>query len=237
MRILTGIGVLLFAFGLTGCGDVPPTQPQLRVILPPVTPPTQGSLVVFRESSSGFSTSDVHDAQGDIVQFTSAGEIIWTADGTHFKGHAGDGPIHAFCQCWFDVRFGTSGGERHAYLTADYGHDNPGTVVDLEVVGGVLVMTQTTMYPPGSYTLSGVVTTMTGGGPEALEGADVYFIVGGIVGGGWRAARTDKDGAYKIQGLYDSSPEVSAQKEGYLTQTRVVSIGGDTRLDIQLIRR
>jgi len=231
MRISTWTGVLLLAFGLTGCGDAdfPPTKPQ-----PIVTPtPTPASLVVFRESSSGFATSDVRDAQEHIVQFTTAGKIIWTADGTEFNGHTGDGPINAFCQCWFDVRFGTSGGERRAYLTADYGHDNPGTVVALEVVNGALVMTQTTMYPPGSYTLSGVVTTATGGGPEPLEGVDVYF----PLRGGWRAARTDKDGEYKIQGLYNGSLNVSAQKAGYLTESRPVSISADTRFDVQLVRR
>jgi hypothetical protein len=28
--------------------------------------------------------------------------------------------------CGFEVRFGSENGERRAYLTIDYGHDNPG---------------------------------------------------------------------------------------------------------------
>ena len=49
-------------------------------------------------------------------------------------------PAGHVCECEFEVRFGTENGERRAYLTADWGHDNPGTVVDLAVTGGTLVV-------------------------------------------------------------------------------------------------
>jgi len=110
---------------------------------------------VFTDQASGFSTSDVRDVQEQIVQFNTAAELIWTADGTRLPGYRvianffipADG-ICAFCS--FEVRFGTKGGERRAYLTFDYHHDNPGTIVDIEVVGGQLVMTKTDVPVPGT---------------------------------------------------------------------------------------
>ena len=94
-------------------------------------------------------------------------------------------------------------------------------------------MIQTTVYPPGTPTLSGVVTEMTSRGPVPLEG--VY--VERSVSGGWRLARTDAAGSYAIQGLSDGIAVVSVAKEGFRTEERNVSIDGDTRFDIQLVRR
>ena len=58
----------------------------------------------------------------------------------------------AVCQegCAFEVRFGDEGRRARAYLTADYGHDNPGTLVDVEVSQGALVVNRTLVFPPGS---------------------------------------------------------------------------------------
>ena len=44
-------------------------------------------------------------------------------------------------------RFGTKDGERRAYLTADYGHENPGTLVDVDVVGGALFVKRLSVFP------------------------------------------------------------------------------------------
>jgi hypothetical protein len=80
---------------------------------------------------------------------------IWTADGTRLPGyrleHGYQGASFItgkICAegCAFEVRFGTRNGERRAYLTADYGHDNPGTLVDVEVSGGALVVTRTSLF-------------------------------------------------------------------------------------------
>jgi hypothetical protein len=46
-----------------------------------------GTLVVFREPATGFSTTDVHDAHDRIVQFTTRGDLVWTPDGTHIPGY------------------------------------------------------------------------------------------------------------------------------------------------------
>ena len=70
-------------------------------------------LRVFTDVASGFSTSDVRDAQDQIVQFSTAGELIWTPDGTSFSGYAGSGAFvnaEALCKCWFEVRFGVRDG-------------------------------------------------------------------------------------------------------------------------------
>ena len=143
---------------------VAPSQPPVRV-------PAAPTLFEFIDDDTGFKTFDLRDAQNQIVQVNSNSELIWTADGTRLPGYRATG--YAFsddrryyfiegkiCEagCAFEVRFGTEDGERRAYLTVDYGHDNPGTVVDVEVSGGELQVTQTDVYPPGTPTLSGVVT-------------------------------------------------------------------------------
>lgn len=238
---------LVLAVGMVGCSTYGASAP-----FTPFSPsrvPQSGALPtptlwVFRESS-GFSTTDLRDVQEQIVQFNTANELIWTADGTHLPGYRveshnfGTRPVFfisgAICAegCAFEVRFGTRDGERRAYLTADYGHDNPGTLVDVEVAGGALVATRTDVFPPGTFTLSGVVTEETQTGSAPLEGVSVYR---GMTGG-WQGSTTDKKGFYTILGMYDGIGEVSVSKEGYGTERRPVSINGDTRFDIQLVRR
>ena len=137
------------------------------------------------------------------------------------------------CVCWFEVRFGSEGGERRAYLTADYGHYNPASLIRLDLVGGQLVMAQTGEYPPGTYTLSGVVTEATSAGQVPVEGATVYR----AYGSGWQDAVTDRSGPYQIHGLYARTDKVSVSKDGYVTETTSVTIEGDTRFDTLLVRR
>ena len=117
-------------------------------------------------------------------------------------------------------------------LTVDYGHDNPGTLVDVEVSDGKLAVSQTTLYPPGTFTLSGLVTEMSPAGPVPVEGA---YVARAAVGG-WQSAKTDKDGFYAIPGLFNASREVESGKSGYVTLKRTVIVSGDTRLDITLTR-
>jgi hypothetical protein len=100
------------------------------------------------------------------------------AGGTRIPGYpqAGSATIaaHALCECWFEVRFGTDEGERRAYLTLDYGHSNRGSLIRLDLENSRLVMSETTTYPPGTFTLSGVITERTPTGPAPLEGATIY---------------------------------------------------------------
>jgi hypothetical protein len=237
-RIFAGIYLLAMATTLTGCdrGDAHqgpriPTTPTPTPVATPVAP----RLITFADAATGLVTSDVWDAKDHVVQFNSDGELIWLADGTHLKGYV---PVQtsvaaeSLCACWLEVRFGTTNGDRRAYLTADYGHWNPGTLISLELTAGSLVMTQSDVYPPGSYTLSGVVTEQTPAGLEPVEDVTVSR----LYGGGWQEAKTDSKGFYKIQGLYDRTDIVSAGKSGYERFEERVAVYGDTRLDIQLVK-
>jgi hypothetical protein len=132
----------------------------------PVVAKDAGTLVVFTEPATGFSTIDVHDAHDRIVQFTTSGDLVWTPDGTHIPGYLvepqaappayflGPGTFPCADFCDFSIRFGARDGQRQAYLTIDYGHSNPGTMVDVEVIDHALKVTQTSLFPPGTPTLS-----------------------------------------------------------------------------------
>lgn len=240
--------VLVLVSGLIGCDSsrsptapsLPPAGPQAT---PPIVPPATVSLVTFTERGSGFSTTDVRDARDQIVQFNTAGELIWTADGSRLPGYRVDACCYpgvsfivgSSCAegCALEVRFGTKDGERRAYLTADYGHDNPGTLVELAIVGDVIRATRTSTFPPGTPTLTGVVTEMTEAGPIPVEGVKVYR---GVVSG-WRDGITDKDGFYEIRGLLNDTEIIVVKKDGYVDERRTVTIDGDTTFDTRLVRR
>jgi hypothetical protein len=113
-------------------------------------------MVVFTDPASGFSTSDVRDAHQQIVRFNTANDLIWTADDSRFPGYPVKGDLvlaDAFHE-WLrlQVRFGIHGGERRAYLTwyDDYNHYYPGTVADIEVAGGQLIIRETRVSVPGT---------------------------------------------------------------------------------------
>lgn len=246
------VTVVGLSYGLVGCDGLDRARPGIPLVAPsPVEtpappPPPATTLQVFTETATGFSTTDLRDSQDQILQISRTNELIWVPDGSRIPGYklwsyaypdAGlvyfiDGRI---CPvgCGFEVRFGTRDGERRAYLTVDYGHSNPGTLVDVEVVSGALIVTQTTAYPPGTPTLSGVVTEMTPAGPVPVEGAIVYR----AVTSGWREATTDETGVYRIPGLIDGPSSVATKKDGYQDHEQGVTIKGDTRLDIQIARR
>lgn len=194
-------------------------------------------LHVFTEAATGFTTSDLRDAQDQVVRVDKDGFLIWTEDGTALKGYGVLNDIYipaaGACECVLEVRFGTADGERRAYLTADYGHDNPGTVVDLAVTGGTLVVRRSDRYPPGTYTLSGIVTEATPGGAVPLAFVAVYL----GVGSGWRDAGTDGNGFYQIRGLNNGDAVLEIRWPGYEMIQKRVSITGDTRFDVQLTRR
>jgi hypothetical protein len=228
---------------LAGCDSAAPSTPS--PVPSPATspaPPATPTLVVFTELMTGFATSDLRDVQDQIVQLNSANELVWAADGTRLPGYRTNsfmsgGHRHQFIEgkicavgCAFEVRFGTEDGERRAYLTVDYVHDNPGTVVDVDVAGGELLVTQTEEYPPGSPTLSGIVTGTTAGGRVPLEGVAVWR----GISTGWRRTHTDRNGFYEIRGLIEGNDAVAIDKDGYEQRTTDVVIAGHTRFDIEL---
>ena len=85
------IVLVVLVQGLAGCGGRDGwvrLDPRQRRKQPPPAPPPIATLRIFTEAASGFSTSDVRDAQEQIVQFNTADELIWTADGTRFAGYS-----------------------------------------------------------------------------------------------------------------------------------------------------
>jgi hypothetical protein len=212
-------------------------------------------LLVFNEPATGFSTSDLYDAHDRIVQFTKSGDLVWMADGTHLPGFSlrpdsaswppptylilsptptTDGCEGPPCVFSFSVRFGARDGVRRAYLTIDYDLYNPGTLVDVEVVNGELVVTRTSAYAPGTPTLSGVVTESTPDGPVPVVGAHVSRQV---PTGGWQGTTTDGNGFYELRGLIAGTASVSAGLPGYRGKSQNVTVNGDMRLDFQLVRQ
>jgi hypothetical protein len=242
LRTRIGFVFLLFAQALSGCdrsGSTSSPGAPSPVTVPPAP------LRSFVESSTGFSTTDVRDVDDQIIQVNTANELIWTADGTRLTGYSVwtfqgthgvvtyiEGSICSGCYV-FEVRFGTAGGERRAYLTVDYGHDNPGTLVDVEVAGGRLVVTPTDVFAPGSYTLSGVVTEVENGRVVPLAGVSVYR---GMTTG-WQEAKTDQRGVYTLRGMYASNDDLGASADGYEPFLQAVPITGDKQFDIRLVRR
>jgi hypothetical protein len=92
------------------------------------------------------------------------------------------------------------------------------------------VSSPTSIVPPATFTLSGTVTEMTEAGPAPVEGALVSE-----THSGWDRI-TDADGHYSVSGLPGTSTSVSVVKQGYVTQTRTVTMNSDTKLDVQIER-
>jgi hypothetical protein len=122
---------------------------------------------------------------------------------------------------------------RRAYVTLDRGENNPGTVVDLKVVNGELITTETSAGPPGTFTLTGVITEETAAGPVPVQGVHV---------GRWRThynhvnAVSNAAGFYRIPWVDIGVSEVIAAKEGFQSKETHVTITGDTRLDLSMTR-
>lgn len=241
---LARIAVLFVATGLIGCSNPIAPVPSPPSVPSSVPQPNAGALVVFRDPLTGLATSDVRDAEDHIVQFTTAGELVWTADGTRLPGHSAGGPgyqassnlaAEPSCQCWLVVRFGASDGDRRAYLTADYIHFNPRTLVALEIAGTALTVSRTSVFPPGTYTLSGTVTEATEMGLTPIENVSVYRL--DEERSGWDDTKTDRNGFYEIRGLTDGSRLTGFSKDGYgKIEQADLPIHGDMRFDVQLLR-
>jgi hypothetical protein len=106
-------------------------------------------------------------------------------------------------------------------------------------------------FPPGvfsPYTLSGVAFESTTTGQIPLEGVDVYCELCGAETHSW--AVTDSNGIYSFTGVWTTpgvSTPVSFSKDGYTDPPgiqhyagpgwRSVMIAGDTRFDVQLVKR
>lgn len=141
--LLLAIAAVHTACGAGGAGMTSPS---------PV--PHSAGLALFSDPDSDFMTTDVRDAQDEIVQFNTAGELVWAADGSRYPGYIADGHVitagNICTGCYFYVRFGTRDGTRRAYLTwaAEVTADRPATLLDVAVIGGVLVVHDTEVVVP-----------------------------------------------------------------------------------------
>lgn len=102
------------------------------------------TLAVFQDPDSEFSTTDVNDVDGEIVQFdTASNRIIWVEDNIEFDDWEVDGNFLGSDR-FFQVRFGTEDGERKAYFT----ETEPATICDIEVINNTLSITATAETVP-----------------------------------------------------------------------------------------
>jgi|SRR5215204_4969674 len=141
------IELMVVVWWAAGCGGLASPSPTAALT-------GGGTMAVFLDRETGFTTFDVHDAQDEVVRFTDAGELLWTANGTRLPGYIADGQVvtaDRICAgCYFLVRFGTRNGERRAYLTwagSEHGDAGP-TLLDLELQGDRLAVNSTEMPIP-----------------------------------------------------------------------------------------
>lgn len=129
--LCTGVvaGVVLF-----GCGSGTP--------MTPLMPPTSVLLAVFTDTD-GFATTDVLDADDEIVRFDlNTNSILWF-DNMAYEGF----PVtENFVRDdrFFQVRFGTDAGQKRAYFT----ETSAGTVCDISIQNGQIQIISTSRLPP-----------------------------------------------------------------------------------------
>jgi hypothetical protein len=128
---------------MSGCGGSDSTPAAPSPPTPP--PPAQVQPATFTDPDSSFTTSDVRDVQRQIVRFdTTSNSLIWAADGRSFSGYPVSGNFIRSDK-GFQVRFGTEDGERRAYFT----ETASATICDIEVAGGQLTISATSVTVPG----------------------------------------------------------------------------------------
>ena len=101
--------------------------------------------------------------------------------------------------------------------------------VSMLACGGSSPTTPTALLPATqpTFTVSGVISAVTPTGLTPLEG--VHLFIHG------RRATTDDQGVYSISGLTFGT-SVTATKAGYKVETTSLTISGDVRVDMQLVR-
>jgi hypothetical protein len=101
-----------------------------------------------------------------------------------------------------------------------------------------------------TFTISGVVFELTAAGRAPLDNVDLYCDSCGEIGVGHTFTRTDTNGYYTFVGVFAGSNPIQVSKAGYRDPTgapmgagspqwfmRQVTVVGDTRLDIELVRK
>jgi len=134
--------LLLMLIGIAaGCGSSPTSSTPP----PPPAPPSPTVLANFTDPKTSFSTQDVREAQRQIVRFdVSTNSLIWTLTGQKFTGYPVSGNSIGSDRK-FQVAFGMEDGEHRAYFT----EAATGTICDIEVLNGQLVILPTSQTVPG----------------------------------------------------------------------------------------
>jgi len=123
--------ILALSAGMAACGS--PSGP---------TPPPAVVLAKFTDSVFNVVTSDVRDVQDQIVQFdTTNNALIWKATNQSYSGYTVSGDL---INAMFRVVFGIKDGDRRAYFT----EAATGTVCDIEIVSGQVVISPTNVPVP-----------------------------------------------------------------------------------------
>lgn len=84
--------------------------------------------------------------------------------------------------------------------------------------------------PAVTYTLSGIVSEDGPAGVTPLEGAIVLVTNSG------QHATTGSDGSYSLSGVAALPIFVRVSKPGYVDTSRTLTLSGDTRMDLQVVR-
>jgi len=105
----------------------------------------ESSFAAFVDPDTGFTTTDVHDVDEEIVRFdTSSRSIVWAADGRFFQTGLWIVNGNLLAGGGFQVRFGTSRGVRRAYFT----ETAPATICQIQVFGDALSISATNVLVP-----------------------------------------------------------------------------------------
>ena len=95
--------------------------------------------------------------------------------------------------------------------------------------------------PRPTYALSGVVSEVTSDGLVPVEGARVETCdstSSGCASHMFLTATTDRNGSYRVPGLsLGEQRDIGVSKEGFEASSHRVPINGETRFDVQLVRR
>lgn len=109
----------------------------------PTSPRPTLTLASFIDPRGGFSTTEVRDSEGDVVNFTVDGRLVWPPTMATFSGFPVAGNLIGPTQ-GFEIRFGTEGGQRRAYFT----ERGPGTICDIDLINGMINVSPTSQTVP-----------------------------------------------------------------------------------------
>lgn len=214
----------LVVVACAGCeSSVGPTAPS--AVAPGATPQLSYTIsgVVYADTAKSVPIDGVRIEAGDLRVYIGGLHVLATtgADGSYSASGIA-GPISLRL-----IKFGYEIAERSLSVTAD-------TRVDFRLV------------PKPTFVLSGVVFEITGGGAVPVEGSHVYCDSCGD--GGHSSVETDSEGHYAFPAVYNGDTPIIISKAGYAVVAPIrtlqdgsgmknVTVNGDTRFDVELVRR